>query len=155
MMRISPWARPIPWFNALDFPLIPSFDTLKSNRYGFLLSRSRSSPVSSVEPLSTMISSAWMESDSSNELKLAINLCKLALRLYVGTITLMWGSKATNIQNRTEPVKSCPSGNCRCSCPLRRCVDEDFIAKAKVRNSCCSENQTRTRIGSIPTHNGN
>jgi hypothetical protein len=85
----------MPWFNTLDFPLVSSFDSRKSNRCGLPFALNRISSVLSVEPLSTMITSARIESDGSNEPRLAINLCKLAPRLYVGTMTLMWGNEAT------------------------------------------------------------
>ena len=78
-------------FNALDFPLAVSCKNTKSNGCRLLPFSNRISSVPSVDPLSTKITSVGSESENSNPSRLASNLCTLAARLNVGTMTVIQG----------------------------------------------------------------
>ena len=79
----------MPLFNALDFPLAVSRKKTKSNGWHLRRFSNRISSVPSVDPLSTIITSVGSESENSNPSRLASNLCTLAARLNVGTMTVI------------------------------------------------------------------
>ena len=82
----------MPLFNALDFPLAVSRKNTKSNGCCLVLFSDRIPSVPSVDPLSTIITSVvGSESENSNPSRLASNLCTLAARLNVGTMTVIQG----------------------------------------------------------------
>ena len=82
----------MPLFNALDFPLAVSRKNTKSNGCCLVPFSDRIPSVPSVDPLSTIITSVvGSESENSNASRLASNLCTLAARLNVGTMTLIQG----------------------------------------------------------------
>jgi hypothetical protein len=68
--------------------------------------------VPSVDPLSTRITSVESESENSNPSRLASNLCTLAARLNVGTMTVIQGrSFVLKILQPTEYQRSSTDSN--------------------------------------------
>ena len=92
-------------FNALDFPLAVSCKNTKSNGCCLLPFSNRTPSVPSVDPLSTIITSVGSESENSNPSRLASNLCTLAARLNVVTMTVIRGRSFVFVLKTLLPSK--------------------------------------------------